>query len=398
VITRTPVPATGLPALPVVQVPLYPDPTRWYNVLGDTIALWNVPPDVTQVATGLAHNESDINLVTEKTLSNGQDFGTLKDGIWYIAVRFKNNIGWGSPAYYKISVDTAVPLPFATQIENAGTDNPSPMIQFETSDSLSGIAGYTVAVDGTVIATTTANVTTMTLPPQAPGTHTLVVSASDLAGNSALDGISFQILPLPTPQITFVGTSVSEGNFVFASGIGTPSSSVEVVVIDASKREVFDGMTPVLGDGHWDITVNVPLAAGRYSLSATAHNDQGAESVASAFDAFTVSAPSVISFGIIQLGWFEILIIVLLLIVAAVSLWSRRYVLKNQRRGLYNTVAARDIEKLSDILSANIKSMIELPSVKNAMSDPELVYHLGKLDENVARIKKYIKQELEQLK
>jgi hypothetical protein len=123
--------------------------------LGDTIVLWNVPADVTQVSASVGHIESAAVGTPEATLSNGTDIGTLQDGIWYVTARFKNNIGWGPPAYYKIAIDTAVPLPFTAQIQNAGTDNPSPSIQFETSDSLSGIAGYTIAVDGTVLTTTT---------------------------------------------------------------------------------------------------------------------------------------------------------------------------------------------------------------------------------------------------
>ncbi|HUC31337.1 MAG TPA: cohesin domain-containing protein, partial [Candidatus Paceibacterota bacterium] len=263
-VTRVAVPAAGLPAAPVLTVPLYPDPTRWYNQLGDTIVLWNVPTDITQVSASINHTESNVIGTPEATLSNGQDFGILQDGIWYVTVRFRNNVGWGPPAYYKISIDTGVPLPFTTQIENAGTDDPSPTIQFETSDNLSGIADYTIAVDGTVIATTTS--TTMTLPPQSPGTHTLVVTAIDLAGNSVQDSTTFQILPLPTPQITFVEPSVIQGAFAFASGNGTPSSSVEVVVVDASNREVFDGTAPVDSDGNWDIAVKVPLAIGKYFL------------------------------------------------------------------------------------------------------------------------------------
>jgi hypothetical protein len=395
-VNRTAIAASGLPATPTLRVPLYPDQSRWYNQVGDTIVLWDVPADVTQVSASLSHAESNVLGTPETTLSDGEDFGVLQDGIWYITVRFKNNIGWGPPAFYKISLDTVPPLPFDINIENAGTDNPSPTIQFETSDSLSGIAGYVISVDGAQVAETTS--TTMTLPPQLPGTHALVVSADDLAGNSVQDSISFQILPLPTPQITFVEPSVPQGQFVFATGSGTPSSSVAIAVVDGDKRDVFDGTVPVEGDGQWNITVEVPLAIGTYFLSATTHDDRGAQSLASAPVAFTVRPASVISFGIIDLGWFEILIIVILLVITGISVWSWRNLAKKQKRGLYNTVAGRDIEKLTDLLSANIKSLQELPAIKNATGEPESTYLIDKMDENVAKIRKYLKQELEKLK
>jgi len=395
-VTRAAATATGLPMAPTLSVPLYPDQSRWYNLLGDTIVLWNVPPDITHVAASVSHVENAVVGTPEAALANGKDLGILGDGIWYAKVQFENGVGWGAPAYYKISVDTTPPLPFAISIENAGTDNPSPTVQFETNDSLSGIANYTIAVDGTVIATTTA--TTLALPPQAPGAHTLVVSASDLAGNSSQDSASFAILPLPTPQITFVEPSIAQGSFVFASGNSAPSSSIEVIIIDGGNRQVFDGIVAADSDGHWDITANVPLAIGTYSLSAIARDARGAKSLATAARPFMVLAPSVISFGAINLGWFEILLITILLAITIASLCSWWYVLKQQRRGRYNIVTGRDIEKLSDLLSADIKDLSGLPAVKNIASDPEFIHAIATLNENVAKIKKYLKQELEKLK
>jgi hypothetical protein len=395
-ITRAPVAATGLPAAPVLTVPLYPDPTRWYNLLGDTIVLWNVPADVTQVSASVGHTESNAIGVPETTLSNGKDLGMLQDGIWYVTARFKNNVGWGPPAYYKISIDTTVPLPFTIQIENAGTDDPSPTITFETSDSLSGIADYTVAVDGTMIAATAS--TTMTLPAQPPGTHTLVVTATDLAGNSAQDTISFKILPLPAPQIAFVEPSVIQGNFVFASGSAIPSSSVEIVVNDGNGRNVFDGTAPVDSDGNWNITVKVPLAVGKYFLSAITHDDRGAQSLSTAPQAFTVLAPSVISFGIINLSWFEILILVILLAITGGSLALWLTSARKQRRGLYAIVAGRDIEKLSDLLLVNLKDLSEIPAIEAVAADPELAHVIAAMKENIAKMKKYLTEELGKIK
>ena len=395
-VTRIPVAATGLPAAPVLTVPLYPDPTRWYNLLGDTIALWNVPADVTQVSASVGHTEVSTVGTPEATLSNGKDFGTLQDGIWYITARFKNNVGWGPPAYYKISIDTAVPLPFTAQIQNAGTNDPSPTITFQTSDSLSGIADYTVSIDGTVVATTAS--TTMTLPAQSPGTHMLVVTATDLAGNSAQNTVSLTILPLPTPQITFVEPSVIQGNFAFASGSAIPSSSVAIIVTDESGRDVFDGAAPVTSDGNWNITVKVTLAIGKYFLSATTHDDRGAQSLSTAPQPFTVLAPSVISFGVINLSWFEILILVILLAITAGSLALWLTNARKQRRGLYTIVAGRDIEKLGDLLLGNLKDLSEIPTIEAAAADPELAHVIAAMKENIAKMKKYLAEELRKIK
>jgi hypothetical protein len=238
----------------------------------------------------------------------------------------------------------------------------------------------------------------MTLPAQPPGTHTLVVIATDRAGNSVQDTASFQILPLPTPQVTFVEPSVIQGAFAFASGNGTPSSSVEIVVVDGNKREVFDGTTPVDSDGNWSSVINAPLAIGNYTLSAIAHDGRGAQSLATAPQKFAILAPSIISFGVIQLGWFEILIIVLLLAMTGASLALWRNSAKKQRRGLYTIVAGRDIEKLSDLLSANLKNLSEIPLIEAASADPELAHIIATMKENIAKMKKYLKEELGKIK
>ncbi|HUC31273.1 MAG TPA: hypothetical protein VMR99_01120, partial [Candidatus Paceibacterota bacterium] len=136
----------------------------------------------------------------------------------------------------------------------------------------------------------------------------------------------------------------------------------------------------------------------KYFLRATAHDALGAESLATAPQAFTVLAPSVISFGFVELGWFDILIIVILLVITGTSLALWRNSVKKQRRGLYGIVAARDIEKLSDLLSANIKDLSDIPSIKNAADTPDIGYLIGIMNENVAKMKKYLKEELKKLK
>ncbi len=143
-VERIATPATKLPATPAVRVPLYPDVSQWYNYIGETIVLWDVPNDITQVATKLDQNPNTIPVIPEKELSTGKNLGTIKEGIWYIHVRFSNNVGWGSTAHYKLSLDATPPPPFEVKIDNAASDNPSPQITFDAHDALSGISNILV--------------------------------------------------------------------------------------------------------------------------------------------------------------------------------------------------------------------------------------------------------------
>lgn len=394
-VNRPAIAAKALPAKPILRVPLYSDESSWYGHVGDAIVLWDVPADVTQVATRISHVKDNTIGTPEKILSNGKNFGVLSEGIWYVKVRFKNNVGWGEAAYYKISIDTTVPLPFDIKIDSAVSDNPSPIIQFETNDSLSGIAGYNVLIDGNELAEITS--TTMKLPAQSIGKHLLVVRANDFAGNSVQDNIEFEVLPLLTPQIDFFTKSVFQGEFAFISGKGAPGNSVEVSIINEDGREILNNTVNIGNDGHWGITIKEPLAIGRYSFSATSHDNRGAVSIASALQAFNIRAKSVISLGFVELGWVEILIMIILLVIAGVSFWSWMYILKQQKRGRYGIIVGRDIEKLSDILSENIKELSQSLSAAGA-NIPQRDYLIAKMSENVAKIKKYLKQELDNLK
>lgn len=394
-VNRVAVEAKVLPITPIVRIPLYPDVSRWYDRVGDVIALWDLPPDVVQVSASINRTKTSAISTPEKILSNGKSFGILQEGIWFMRVQFKNNVGWGTPVYRKISIDTTVPVPFDIKINNAVSDNPSPIIRFETSDSLSGIADYTISVDGKELVATTS--TMAKLPPQPPGKHTLTVKANDLAGNSVQDSIGFEIFPLPTPEIQFITKSVSQGEFVFANGTGALGGFVEVNIADENNLEVFHGTTPVGSDGRWDITMKEPLAIGQYRFSAISHNDIGAVSLASNAQLFTVRAKSIISIGFIELSWFDILLIVILSVITGASLLSRAYILKQHRRGKYSVEFSRDVEKLSNLLSANIESLSNLSVVKKVINDPELAHLINTMKENVAKIRKYIKQEIEDL-
>ena len=57
-VVRQATPATTLPIAPQIRVPFYPDQGRWYDEKGDVVAFWDVPDDVTQVATKLSQTRA----------------------------------------------------------------------------------------------------------------------------------------------------------------------------------------------------------------------------------------------------------------------------------------------------------------------------------------------------
>ena len=248
--------------------------------------------------------------------------------MWYIRVQFKNNVGWGPLSYYQISLDTASPLPFQARIQGAGSDNPSPQVSFETNDSLSGLATYELLVDGQKVLDTAS--TSITLPPQPPGKHELTVEAFDKAGNSTEDIEPFEILPIATPTIDFVTGVSSAGEPVFLSGTALPNAFVELRILNSKGTIATIKNSNSDSEGNWTLEFAGDLPIGSYSVSAVAHDARGALSLPSNPKSFSIRPPIIISFGFVQLGWFEIFIIGLL-IVATVGSWAAWYWVSKKR-------------------------------------------------------------------
>ncbi len=206
-VERKAVLAKNLPLKPELRVPLYQDQARWHNNLGELAVLWDVPEDVTEMAVVIDHSPNTVPSKAEKELATGKKFGVLEEGIWYVHVRFRNNIGWGAVALHRIALDTKPPLVFEiTLSEGEVTDNPAPILQFRTSDELSGLKEYQIRIDnGEAIQLPAAEfIGSFTLPLLAPGNHQVVVKAVDQAENSIEDDVALEILPIPFPTFTFV--------------------------------------------------------------------------------------------------------------------------------------------------------------------------------------------------
>ncbi|MDD3531155.1 MAG: cohesin domain-containing protein [Candidatus Pacebacteria bacterium] len=208
-ITRTAVTATGLPTKPVLTVPLYPDSSAWYADVTKFIVQWDLPREVTDVATAV-NQQPTFDPTASEGLFNNKTFSPLTDGIWYLHVRFKDSVGWGPTVHYRIGIDSAPPLSFTvTSPDGLTTANVAPTIAFGTNDQPSGILDYKIMLDGTL--STTTMLAKYTLPPQQAGKHSLVVQAVDRAGNTAESRVILDISEIPL--ITIAGVGITRTSF-----------------------------------------------------------------------------------------------------------------------------------------------------------------------------------------
>lgn len=194
-IKRPAVPTTMVPAAPVLSVGLYPDQTAWYNTIGNFLVQWQLPVDVTDVASAVNQNPQFDPAVSEG-LFGSKTFGAVGEGIWYLHVRFKNSVGWGPTANYRIAIDTTPPFPFAATVKGGTTTEVSaPTVQFSTKDQPSGVAFYQILADGNIVGTTTD--TSFVLPSLSFGSHPVVVQAVDYAGNITESRLSVTVAQPP---------------------------------------------------------------------------------------------------------------------------------------------------------------------------------------------------------
>lgn len=396
-VVRQAVVASELPLKPEVTVQLYPDQNKWYSHTQDVVALWELPDDIIQVATRLSQSRDQKSGDKEEELFNGKNFGQLEEGIWYIRVQFRNNLGWGELAYYKISIDKTAPIPFEIKIDNEASDNPTPKITFETQDALSGLSGAKIFVDGIgpIISTST----TLTLPAQIPGIHKVLVRIEDKAGNSVEDNLEFEVIPLPTPIINFVTRSVSQGEFVFASGKTIPNTFIDISIKDNKQQELFKGSTLSDDLGNWEAIIEEPLSFGKYSLQVNARDERGAVSFPTEAQTFKIKGKVILSIGFLDIGWFEILLFVVLLVVSGISVVLYRYVENQKKREAYQIIVARDIDKFTTMLTNDITSLsnwFEGAKIKEGIKE-EAEHLIKKIKNTTIRIKKNISEELKDL-
>lgn len=212
-IVRPVVPTGKLPIKPAITVPLYSDPEGWYSDTSKFIAQWTLPKDVIGVATVLDKNAS-FEPKTSEGLIDNKTFDPLEVGIWYLHVRFKNNIGWGPTTHYRIGIDTIPPISFVINLaDGVLNQDVAPTIEFATNDQPSGISSYKIFIDGIEKATT--DKTVYTIPAQVPGKHTIAVRAYDLAGNATEARTTIRIQE--PPFITIAGIHITK--FWFFSGL-----------------------------------------------------------------------------------------------------------------------------------------------------------------------------------
>jgi hypothetical protein len=398
-IIRKPVLAEGLPEKPNIKISLYPDEKQWYNTVGVFSVNWDLPLDISGVSTALDKQPNFIPPATSEGLFDNKAFDVLSDGTQYLHVRFKNNIGWGQTAHQKISIDTQPPFGFvANTIEGQSTDNPSPTLQFKTSDALSGIKEYQVRIDNEDLIKIPAEsfFGDYKTPLLAPGEHRIVIKAVDNAGNSVETNITINIIPINSPVVTFVTNQLFSDNENGLAVKGTALPDVDVLLSLNKEGTLIDsGVAHSDQGGNWDFTFNKPLKNGNYIVKAQSRDGRGALSLSVDSSQITVENKPIIQIGALQIGAGGLFIILLLIIMGGIVGGYWFYKKRKEKINLRTSVAEGDLEKISNLVKSDIEKIKQAAKTPTTADDEFAVKSLG---ENVEKMEKYLKKGIEKIK
>jgi len=215
----------------------------------------------------------------------------LAQGSHTIVATAKDNAGNTASKTSTFTVDTISPSVLISSPTSGSTiSTTSPVITGTSSDAGSGVKSVTVTLDGvlqTVTGTTSWSVATSGL---AQGSHTIVATAKDNAGNTAPVASTFTVNAI-TPTVSI--TSPASGSTISSTSptiTGTASDNVAV----ASVTVTLDGISKtVTGTTSWSAPTS-SLAQGSHTIVATAKNNAG--NTASKTSTFTVdTAPPSVS-------------------------------------------------------------------------------------------------------
>jgi hypothetical protein len=398
-IVRKPTLAKKAPLAPEIFMPIYPDSAKWYDTVTDFLVKWNLPGDISGVSTALNQDPKFNPSDKSEGLFDAKTFPALKDGIWYLHVKFKNNVGWGAVTHYRLAIDTVPPLPFAVDIlGGTPSDNPAPTLRFAAEDGSSGMSHYLVRInDGEEVMVSSS---TLSLSPLPPGIQNIAVKALDAAGNVRESDLRLQILPIESPSLDIIGDNMyaGEGDLAVA---GSSLPDIFVNLFLENSRGMILGQTADQADaaGNWQTKFSGPLKKGKYIIEATAKDSRGALSLPAKSAVFEIKERPLLVIGALKITQFWSLsgIIIILALSFAAGWYSRRLWRKQAARKA--VIAQRDVGNSFVAIEKNIDKLLDkfADGKIDDQEAAEMEYLLKEIKKNLKKKGKYISDNIREI-
>lgn len=178
----------------------HPDQTRWYN-LSHAVFDWTNAQSISAVRLGYDEDANGTPSVVYTDAISHKELD-LEDGISYFHVQQRGSSGYGPVSSYRVQIDTAPPAPFVVAFpQGTSTQSGNSIVAlFTTTDELSGIDHYQLAIDGKEFTLTAEEGSRPYTVSAESGAHMLLVQAYDKAGNSSLASQRFFITGSAKPS------------------------------------------------------------------------------------------------------------------------------------------------------------------------------------------------------
>lgn len=188
------------PRAPEVGSQTFLDPELWYNVKKGVFT-WTLPFDVDEVAVEITSNPENKPQEHKEAIAEQpvEEFSVSEenviDGVQYVSVNFKNQVGWGAVTNRKLKIDTTPPEPFAINVQAGNTPDSFPLIRFDAKDTTSGVDYYEMTIADKEPLRITPDEARLgyLLKELEDGTYTVKVVATDMAGNKRESSIAVLI-------------------------------------------------------------------------------------------------------------------------------------------------------------------------------------------------------------
>ncbi|MBI5400819.1 MAG: hypothetical protein HZB12_01750 [Candidatus Yonathbacteria bacterium] len=387
-ITREATPASGLPGKPTITIPLYGDPTAWSNLSNIFTANWDLPSDISGVNTSINKVPNFVPSEESAGLFDNKTFSALSDGVSYLHVRFKNSIGWGQTAHYRIAIDTQPPLPFQiTTNESEVSDNPAPTFIFKTSDALSGVSEYRAraGAGNWIIIPAKDFKGSFALPIDNPGKYRIIMQAVDRAGNSIENMIDHETTAIASPTFTFVTAKLfsEEAQGLSIKGTAIPSTQI-LLTLKQGDATIASSTLPVDMQGNWEYTFSDPLRNGTYAVSIQNIDMRGAHSL-------VVNSPD------IQVtGKYTNTILISFVVLAGMIVAGTWYYRKRREQvDLRLDVAESDASKVFKMIENDIEKLNNARETETPADDD---FAIQKMKDDVKKMGGYVKEEISKAK
>jgi len=400
----TPSETAGAPPSLQIYSSTHPDPNNWYAASTAKFN-WDLPPGTTAVRLLVDDIPQAIPTVNYVPPISSKEIADLADGIWYLHIRLKNAQGWGAVSHFRFQIDTEPPEPFLIKfVDGNETDNPRPTVVFETTDSLSGIEYYKVKIgegDFFPISTETVKHNPYTLPPQAPGKHTIIVQAFDWAGNYITGIDEFIIKSIDAPTFTDYPSQLRSGEVLTIKGTTYPNSWV-VVWLQREKDEPKSQTVKSDENGNFTFIAQEKLKDGIYKIWAEVINQQNAKSIASQIITVLVKQSTLLKIGSLAITYLTIIIsLIALAVLLAFLIWYSWHRFSKLRKKLRKEVfEAQEASKnafslLKRDVAQQIKLLEKTKNKRPLTSEEEKV--TKELKKDLEEAEEYVKKEIKDI-